>query len=163
MIWAFCSIWRPFNPSAIAIDAGNGFVIDIFGGDIHKGEIKGLFFGENVFGGDGVDVAADVAEEGAAGFLPGVVVFGVEDILKVVEGELGVDGDRALGEDDQGVHHGSGFEAVLEVVMLPGQDFSEEIVQGPFPKGAAQLGRLEDVLEFFDVGADLEDVLGGLG
>ena len=52
---------------------------------------------------------------------------------------------------------------MLSLVSGVGQDVGKEIFEGPFAEVAAELGGLEDVLEFFDVGADLLDVSGGFG
>ena len=135
-----------------------GFVIDVFGGDVHEGEIESSLGGEDVFFGDGVDVFFDLAEESEAGFLALGGVLGGEEGLEISKGEFGVDGYGALGEVNESVHGNAGFEFVLFLVSGIGQDVGEEIFEV-----AAELGGLEDVLEFFDVGADGLDVSGGFG
>lgn len=140
-----------------------GFVINVFGGDVHESEFEGALGREDVFFGNSVDVNFDLAEESGAGFLTLGGILGGEQVLEIGEGEFGVDGYGAFGEEDEGVNGGAGFEFVLSLVGRVGQDVGEEIFEGPFAEVAAEFGRLEDVLEFFDVGADVLDVAGGFG
>ncbi len=106
-------------------------------------------------------MALDVAREGAPRRATAVIVLGGEDPLEVIERELGIDRHHAGAQGHHGVDDLAALEMVLQGEVAGRQDLGQEVAQEEFAQGAAQLGRLQDLLQLGDIGADFEHTLGG--
>ncbi len=146
----------------LAVVPDDDLVVDVLGRDVHEGEVEGALVREDVLLGDLVDPVLDVAQERAPQRAALVLVGLLEDASEVLQGELRVDRNDALADADGRVDPVAGGERVLQRVLLPREHLGEEVLEERLPHPAADLGRLEQLLEARDVPPHVEDALGHL-
>ena len=127
-----------------------------------KREVAGPAGGTDVLLGDRVDVLADVPAELLPRPAPLALVLGLARPAEVLEGELAVDRDQPVLDEDHGVDDDPVAQRMLRRERAGRQDLRERLLEEHLAERAAQLRRLQEVLEPRDVARELLDLLGGL-
>ena len=106
-----------------------------------------------------VHVGPHVPQEAATQRRPLLVRLRRHHAVEALHRELRVDRHQPAAQADHRIHHLAVPEAVLEAIVLRRQDLRQQVLQQQLPEPAADLRRLQDVLQLPDVLPHLQHLL----